>query len=235
MLAPGKMSVEMPEEINDSGYIASKITSSGFWFVDIPRTSSSSIKVELGRIYGTPFGKENLLEREYSVNQIVPDHLTANEVIGIIGTSAWKNLFTFAIVRNPWERVFSMFNYRKLKGNIPTVWTFRDYVLALTSHSSENEYFKYPGHYRGCSDYVCGDEDAILVSFIGRYEYRERDMLYIDSHCGTQGLGKLHIQQTPVKTAQYSQFYDVEMQNLIAEMYKKDIELFGYSFSGEMS
>ena len=32
--------------------------------MDIPRTSSSSIRAELGKIYGPPYGKMNLIEKE---------------------------------------------------------------------------------------------------------------------------------------------------------------------------
>ena len=39
-----------------------EIKANGFWFVDIPRTSSTSIRVELGQQYGPAYAKANGIE-----------------------------------------------------------------------------------------------------------------------------------------------------------------------------
>ena len=49
----------------------------GIWFIDIPRTSSSSIKAELGRLYGSTYAKSNIHNKGYGSRSIFPDHLTA--------------------------------------------------------------------------------------------------------------------------------------------------------------
>jgi len=74
-----------------------KILEAGFWFIDIPRTSSSSLRIELGKRFGIPYGKKNLLDSKYSSEQIFPDHLTALEMKRIIGSDNWGKIFSFTI------------------------------------------------------------------------------------------------------------------------------------------
>jgi len=48
----------------------------GFWFVDIPRTSSSAIRAELGARFGRAYGKRKA-ESGYATEQVFDDHVTA--------------------------------------------------------------------------------------------------------------------------------------------------------------
>ena len=68
-----------------------QIKRNGFWFVDIPRTSSSSIKVELGNAYGAPYGKANLIESQFSTKQTIPDHVPAVYMRTHLGVESWNS------------------------------------------------------------------------------------------------------------------------------------------------
>ena len=126
-----------------SSYERFTISRHGFWFIDIPRTSSSSIRAELGMRFGKAHGKMNVMETDYATAQIIPDHTTAKEVQTVIGRPKWDKIFTFTVVRNPWERTFSMYHYRKKRGNIPKEWSFRDYVLELSASTPETKYSQF--------------------------------------------------------------------------------------------
>lgn len=84
-----------------------QVKKNGFWFVDIPRTSSSSIKIELAHMYGKAYSKINLLERnlidkKYTLDKSpFKNHLTAIEMKRILGEKIWDEIFTFTLVRNP--------------------------------------------------------------------------------------------------------------------------------------
>ena len=43
-----------------------EIKRNGFWFIDIPRTSSCSIKVEPGNTFGPVYEKANTIDKDYS-------------------------------------------------------------------------------------------------------------------------------------------------------------------------
>lgn len=203
----------------------------GFWFVDIPRTSSSSIRAELGRQFGDPYGKFNLVP-EHRQLQSFEDHLPAVKVRELIGNAYWDNCFTFTIVRNPWDRLVSIFRYRERLGAIPKGLGFRDYVLQFRSPRYGNPLAAHFGHYYyfGMAEYVLDYDDRMLVDYIGRFETRERDLAVIADRIECPALGRIHLQRTNENGAHYSAMYDEETRQIVAEVFRRDIELFGYEF-----
>lgn len=208
-----------------------QIRAAGFWFVDIPRTSSSSIKVELGNRFGPPFGKSNLLDRRFATPQSVQDHVPATRMRDFLGRETWNQLFTFSFVRNPWDRMVSMYFYRLKKGHYSEALTFRDYVLQLSrlGEGSKPDLFANQVFYLGCSDYLY-DGSCRLVDCIGRFENRQADIGKIAARIGFHKLGELWIQDNSGKQEHYSKYYDEETRNIIEHMYSRDIGLFGYRF-----
>jgi hypothetical protein len=208
----------------------SSVMKNGFWFVDIPRTSSSSIRIELGKQFGEAYGKSNLLEQKYSMNQIFPDHLPAKEMINILGEDNWKKIITFSIVRNPWSRIFSLYNYRKEKKNIPVEWTFSDYVKKLERAEPFDTFFKYHGFRFGSSDFLTNERGEILVNHVLKYEKRCEDLKSLSNILGFELSGKIKTQYSICKDYNYSHYYNWKTKRIIERLYSMDIELFHYSF-----
>lgn len=210
----------------------SQIAESGVWFVDIPRTSSSSIRTELSQAYGAVFGKSDLLDSKFISEQTVSPHLPSQHIKKYIGESNWAKLFTFTIVRNPWDRMVSLFNYRKRIGQISERMKFTNYVIELDNTKSwgmRGSLFSYHGHYLGCSDYINDEKGNVMVDFVGKYEDRESSLEIVSERLQLSELGKLRIQMANTGE-HYSQFYDNETKEIIEKLYKEDIELFSYKF-----
>ena len=209
----------------------------GFWFIDIPRTSSSSIRLELGRKFGFPYGKKDLIDTEYRDNKLIdifPSHMTAQEARYALGKSVWDRIFKFTIVRNPWERVYSLYAFRKKRGRTDETLSFRDYILSLYQHSINNNcssLFKYPPHYYGSSDFILDSNGEIMVDYIAKYEDREHGLKSVASKIGFSELGGLHTQRAASEAKHYSCFYDSETKEIVRNIYKKDVELFDYQFN----
>src|SRR5207248_10065707 len=89
-----------------------QVEEAGIWFVDIPRTGSTSLKLALEQRFGSEFGKEYLRETGKRTPKVIRDHRTAIEVRNFLSPAVWERLFTFSIVRNPWDRCYSLFQYR---------------------------------------------------------------------------------------------------------------------------
>ena len=101
----------------ESRLIRSCLKQSPVWYVDIPRTASTFIRDSLFKEVGWPHGKAciSAKRRERSSVELFGAHSTAEKVRQIIGNELWASLFTFSLVRNPFDRVASLFLYYKKK------------------------------------------------------------------------------------------------------------------------
>jgi hypothetical protein len=230
MDGPGKSMSSFGRKIKQQ-YGVMQIRRHGFWFVDIPRTSSSSIKVELSKRYGVAYGKSNLIEKEHASLRIFDGHMPAKKIRRLVGEKTWERIFTFTFVRNPWDRMASLYHYRHKIGQISSDWSFREYILTLDKCSGvRGTIFQIPLFYRGSSDYILDDDGSILVDFIGRYETRDRDLKEIARKIGHESLGDAWIQRASPAGRHYSTYYDDETREIVRRRYQRDLDLFGYEF-----
>ena len=115
------------------------IEDSGFWFIDIPRTSSSSTRLSLFKMFGKGYGKSNIFEKEFAKQSFYRDHLTANESFLFFGANSWRKLNKFTIVRNSWERVYSIYGYLLRANLIPAEISFSDFIKEIYKIFSNKE------------------------------------------------------------------------------------------------
>lgn len=203
----------------------------GFWYVDVPRTSSSSIRTELSREFGPSYGKNNILDKPASAtSQVFDDHIPAIIMQKILGKRRWEKIFTFSIVRNPWDRTLSIYHYRRKVGNIPLEWSFKEYVQNLVADKHNKGHFKYYGFRYGSADFVCDGDGSIIVDYIVRYESREKDLKNVASRIGLKSLGVSRVQAAAPPNTDYRAAYDSETKLLVGDYYSRDVELFEYSF-----
>ncbi len=202
----------------------------GFWFVDIPRTSSTSIRVELGRKFGSAYGKSHVIGGKFTLPQAIPDHLTAINMRDLLGRDNWERLHKFTIVRNPWDRILSMYLFRKKVGYLETNWSFSDYVNRLYKANETTKEFKFHGYRYGAADYLIDENSNIIVDSIIKYEDRAAGLAKVSKAIQLEGMGSIKVQQANSSKKCYQDYYNPETKSMVAELYVKDIDLFGYHF-----
>jgi hypothetical protein len=139
----------------------------------------------------------------------------------------WDDHFKFTIVRNPWERLLS-FYLNKLHTHLDPL---------ITSHIQGIPSFKKFVHTLWRSNLKTCDVHFRLqtrcfpldkIDFIGKTENLQEDFNTI---CDKIGIPK---QELPHKNKSshkhYTEYYDDETRQIVAEAYAKDIEYFGYEF-----
>lgn len=172
-------------------------------FIHVPRTGGSSIETALaGR--RVPF-KEFRGEK----------HLTASNAKKLY-SEYWDDYFTFTIVRNPWDRVVSHYNFSPFRS-----------INALSGKSLKYflEKYKPYSHEPNPCDY-----DNIIdipLDFVGRFENLNEDFKKICKHIGAN-LVLPHIGKT--EHQDYTKYYNKETQKMVQEIYEKDIERYNYQF-----
>lgn len=143
-------------------------------------------------------------------------HLPASTIRRRVGEDVWSEYFKFAFVRNPFEKIVSQYHYNRGKFGFKDS-TFKEYIKAWNEGERISTFPQFNLYYI--------DEK---LDFIGRFETLQQDF---DTVCDNIGISR---QQLPhfnkSKHNHYTEYYDDETQDIVAEKYAKDIEHFGYEF-----
>ncbi|PKN16426.1 MAG: transposase [Deltaproteobacteria bacterium HGW-Deltaproteobacteria-23] len=201
-----------------------------FIFVHIYKNAGTSITNALLPFASTAFERkaDNLL-RKYNIRYFDPlryddnhGHLTAAQLISKISPGKFKQYFSFAIVRNPWDWQASLYTFM-LKNR-----EHRQHEL-IKSLGSFDSYIEWRcrEEVRLQKDFVFDEHGHQLVSFIGRYENLAEDFKIICQRIGISAeLPKLNTSQT----RPYQEYYNKETISMVADTFAPDINAFGYEF-----
>ncbi len=206
------------------------IQKAGLWFVDIPRTSSTSVKIELGRHFGGEYQKSFERESDIKRKKYFHDHIPAVRMRKSLRDSVWEQLFTFSIVRNPWDRFLSLYRFRIALGDLPREVEFNSYVKMLKNvryRSKISPYAELHYHMSMC-DFLMDSQDHILVNRVYRLEEREEMVSELESRFDItlRGIHKERLSNEK----NYRKYYDDESAELISCHYSDDISYFCYEF-----
>jgi len=190
--------------------------------VHIPKTAGTSIRNTLG-MYPARKARPELGFKQ---------HLTAKEIISIVGKPQWDQAFTFAMVRNPWDRMVSNYHYRKKKiGFVEKGWdiAFSDYVHGAIGQG-ELPYDPSSKFLMPQVEWLKDEQGEICVDFIGRYESVQSDFKSIKKKA-RRWAPDLFTHNQSTRKRDYKDYYDADTKKLVADFYKSDIEFFGYGFT----
>lgn len=137
-----------------------------------------------------------------------------------------KNIFTFAFVRNPYDRMVSSFFYLKAGGrnNYDKMdakkyignKSFSEFITNGLEIAIKKQTHFLPQHY-----YIPNGAD-----FIGKFENIDSDFKKLCKNLNKQdcNLKKLNIS----KHKNYNEYYDDKLKYIVYCFYRKDFELFDY-------
>lgn len=184
-------------------------------FFHVPKTGGSSINNllpgDLPLLYEHEMVK---YERLNNFKHTIDQHITAIEVKHKLGKS-YDKYYTFAFVRNPWDRKVSLYMFQKAR-KVHNFKTFADYVNSPLSRAQNLQ-----------TDYIY-DKNKSLVKYIGRFEKLQEDFDIICDKIGIPRQQLPHYNRTNHK--HYTEYYDDKTRAIVAEKYARDIEYLGYEF-----
>lgn len=199
-------------------------------FVHIPKTAGTSIEHSL-KIHGHRnkgrleppclkllFGLHEGRYLQHLTMPEIQEHLRADQ----------KTYFSFAFVRNPYDRIASAFNWRRKIGALPKEVSFLSF---LTDHVAQNKGNRTRASiiFEEQAEFIAADDGTILVDFVGRFERLQEDFDRFTQLCGL----RLSLPRKNVsRQSQPEKLYDQQTQQIVEELYRRDLDLFQYSFRG---
>lgn len=182
-----------------------------FVFIHIPKTGGTSITECLSDTYRSG-----------------GFHSTAKNVESEI---AWEQYFSFAFVRNPWDRMLSAF-WMVTKGIDGMAGPPPAYVPQRGTRRRFS-FYQFVESFHGIQNFTLDqlsfidDAGRRLVNFVGRFETLERDFQKV---CQIIGIEASLPRLNPGSHSHYQDYYNTDTRNLIAIRYAEEIDTFGYVF-----
>jgi hypothetical protein len=141
-----------------------------------------------------------------------------------------KKYFNFCFVRNPWSRFLSAYSYLRRGGRGSRGDSQDAKIINQFENLKEFSYnfdkIKNDFVDKHFYEQVYWVDDK--VDFIGRFENLQEDFNIICDKIGISQQQLTHKNKS--KHKHYTEYYDDETREIVAEKYAKDIEYFGYEF-----
>ena len=145
------------------------------------------------------------------------NHISAREIIGKIDDDIWNEYFKFCVERNPWDKTIS--HYYMLSSRAVSSLSLEQYMDAKRFPSDFNKY--------------TDDAGSLVVDKVLKYEQLEKSLNETFEELNVPFPGTLNVKAKsnyrPVNT-EYRKLLEPHQVHLISEVFKREIEIFGYSY-----
>ena len=180
--------------------------------------------VHINKTAGTSIGRALSLPRK--------EHKTALEKIQEIGIKRWEKKYTFTFIRNPWDRVVSIYFYR-LQKNMHGLrkeepLPFKRWV-ELTFKERCRAYLGPLDMVQPQSYWISDKSGNILVNECFRFENLNNAFADLCAKIGKQNIYLSYLNKTN-RLLNYRHYYDKQSKDIIQEFSHEDIERFSYRF-----
>ena len=166
------------------------------------------------------------------MEQVLFPHTGGHEIIRDYDNIS--GAFRFSFVRNPWDRFVSAFfchpkntSAKFLDGFSMDRDGFNEYIkfCARKFPGEYPEYSVHKSHFLPMYHFLLNDGGEIGIDFVGRFETLQKDWEYV---CNVLGVSEVLEHHRQFDHPEYSECYTPENWEYVGELYKRDVELFGY-------
>jgi hypothetical protein len=146
----------------------------------------------------------------------------------------YSDFFTFTIVRNPWDRLYSSYKFLQKGGinihdknafetHLSIYKDFEDFVLKGLNEKIISEITHFiPQH-----EFICDKNGKIIVDYVGKFENLNKVVDKINDILKSEFKLEHH---NKTNKKDYKDIYTTEMIVKVNQIYQKDIDIFEYNF-----
>jgi len=215
-------------------------------FIKSLKTAGTSIEAALSQCCGendmvTPLGDYwfNRDERGEWIHSSMnaegfSQHDPAAEVKRKVPPEIWNDYFKFSIIRNPWDRVVSLFAWEARNRPAPKAARRFYHRLGLPFDEFGETKKLFRTFVQG--DWTTNDrfyliDGELCVDFVIRYERLAEDFAELCARVGLPRIPLPHL-KAGLRRAErgYTDYYDETSKAIVSERHRQDIRLFGYEF-----
>ena len=197
-----------------------------FVFIHIPKCAGTSIDSCLFKfcdLYDETYSYRDIWERYDKLEQQKHESIRY-----YFKKQNLNDYFKFTFVRNPWDKILSMYLFRQKEYNVYPMSFERFVKIRVNRWNTLSKKHWKSNHNSIQYNWLCNRNGEMSMDFIGRFENLQEDFSIV---CDKIGIPK---QQLPHKNTtnhkHYTEYYDDETRQIVAKKYAKDIEYFGYKF-----
>jgi hypothetical protein len=208
-----------------------------FLFVHIAKTGGTSIRATLNRYrwrdpYYIPAAICSRISSftGHRIGCKLPRHAKVIAASEMLPREIFQQLFKFAFVRNPWDlQVSSYHHIRRERPHLLAGYDDFESFLRYKLDPARTYQYHIDTSIALQSEYLVDLRGNVIVDYIGRFENLERDFREACKRIGIKSPHLVH-RRKAAKRVDYRNYYNDETAELIAEHFKRDIDLFDYKF-----
>lgn len=209
-----------------------------FIFVHVPKAAGSTVTQTLSRysqycdleIGGTSLGEalQPYMRQRFGLHK----HASAQQIRSVVGHAVFASYFSFAFVRNPFDRLQSVFHFLRGWENCPEALRqtlddfegfadFLDSELWISRAGPDNIFLPQ-------TTWLTTPDGNLLVNLVGRVETIEQDLAGILSRLvgnGSFSIGRANRSEAYERHGDWS----ARQRDMVVDFYRSDFDHFGYS------
>jgi len=201
-------------------------------FVRIPKNASTSIYNHLGDLNLIHKHKKEfdryLKDKTYR-NWFSPTHAKPDEISLVMGNMI-HNYMSFAVVRNPWDRAISMYEFA-LKNDLGKLYkmdsqmTFAEFCeLMMVKYEEQDKNFI------AIHDQSSWLEGMFTPNFVLRFESLKTDFSGMLEDCNINHIVPNLPHDNSSKRGHYHDYFDFKSKRTVEKIFERDIDMFKYKY-----
>ena len=153
-------------------------------------------------------------------------HCNVNQIRDVIGNEDFQ-LFKFAFVRNPWDRMVSYYNWI-----LGTTWDDEKKICATVKNMKFDEFIN-SDFILNCTSFksmLCDKKGKVLCDYIGRVENFEKDFTFVCQILNIPKNVQVRHSNASNRKKDYRVYYSEQTKRRVQDVFSWDIDYFNYTF-----